>query len=183
MEHTVGETSTIAVSSKVWYIYTWSYLHLFPVMFLLDTHKISFPMQEAVSGEQHTDMLTWKKMKQKKLDLNEPQPSLPKYYGRAESDLNAYCKTFQELYPEVDDPLQQETDETAVILSGHGLEHGRPCVLSSVLRPARTFTQIKATLPAGTTIPPPRPSRRSTDTDVSLSHFHPLSAFLPAWLS
>ena len=97
MEHTVGKTSTMAVSSKGWYIYTWSYLHLFPIMFLLDTHNISFPMQEAVSGEQHTDMLTWKKIKQKKLDLNEPQPSLPKYYGTAEKDLDAYCKTFTEL--------------------------------------------------------------------------------------
>ena len=51
-------------------------------------------MQEAASGEQLTDMSTWKKMKQKKLDLSEPQLSLPKYYGTAEKDLDTYCKTF-----------------------------------------------------------------------------------------
>ena len=73
--------------------------------------------------------------------------------------MDAYCKTFQELYSEVDDPLQEETDETAAILSGHGLEHGRLRVLSAVLRPARTFMQIKATVPAGTTILPPRQPR------------------------
>ena len=173
MEHTVGETSTMGVSRKGWYVYTWSYLHLLPVILLLDTHNISFPMQEAASGEQLSDMSTWKKMKQKKLDLSEPQPSLPKYYGTAETDLDAYCTTFSELYPEVDDPLEQETDETALILSGHGMEHGRPRVLSAVVRPGRTLTQVKATIPAGTTIPPPRQPRQSRD--VSLSHYHPLS--------
>ena len=59
-------------------------------------------------------------------------------------------------FQEVDDPLEQETDETALILSGHGMQHGRPRVLCAVVRPERTLTQVKATLPAGTTIPPPR---------------------------
>lgn len=46
---------------------------------------------EADTGEPKTELETWQKMKQKKLDLEKPQPSLPEYYGRAKEDLDAYC--------------------------------------------------------------------------------------------
>ena len=60
-----------------------------------------------------------------------------------------YCQTVQAFYPEVDDPLQEETDETSLDLSGHGLQHGRLRVLHKNVNPTLSFTRIKATLPAG----------------------------------
>ena len=115
-------------------------------------------------------------MKQKKPDLEKPQPALPEYYGTAEEDLQNYCSTVQAFYPEADDPIQEETDETSLILSGHGRQHGRLRVLEKVAKPTAGLTRVKATLPAGSPpIPPPRQPRRSTSADVSFYHFHTLS--------
>ena len=141
-------------------------------MFPLDTHNISLAMQEGVLGEPLSEMAGWQKMKLKAPDLSQPQPSLPEYFGTAEEDSRLYCEAFMGLHPEVDDPIQEETDEVALMVSGRGLEHGRPRCLSGVFRPQRTLTQIKATLPAGgPRIPPSRRARH----DVSFPHFHPLS--------
>ena len=65
-----------------------------------------------------------------------------------------------------------ETDEVALMLAGGGLPHGRPACLSGVFRPQRTFTQIKATLPAGSST---RARPRQPRVVVSFPHFHPLS--------
>ena len=141
-------------------------------MFLLDTHNISLAMQEAVLGGPISEMAAWQKMKQKTPDLSQPQPSLPEYFGTAEEDMSLYCSTFQGLHPEVDDPIQEETDEVALMLAGCGQEHGRTRLLSGVYKSKKTLTQIKATLTADSPpIAPPRRPRR----DVSFPHFHPLS--------
>ena len=41
-------------------------------MFLVDTHDISLVMQEADTQEPVSDLLAWKKMKEKKPNLDEP---------------------------------------------------------------------------------------------------------------
>jgi hypothetical protein len=177
----VRETATTTATRKSWYIYTWNNLHLFPLIFLLDAQNISLAMQQADLGVEVTDLTAWQRMKMKKPDLQQPQPSLPEYYGSAESDLRTYVETVQSLHPEVDDPLVEETDEASLILSGGGMPHGRLRVLSAVTRPTTSLTRLRATLPAGS-IPPRRQPRRSTSIDVSLSHFHTLS-YIPSCMA
>jgi hypothetical protein len=62
--------------------------------------------------------------------------------------LDKYCDTFTGFHPEVDDPLEEETDEVALMVAGNGQEHGHMRILSAVMKPTRTLTQIKATLTA-----------------------------------
>ena len=114
-------------------------------------------------------------MKIKKLDLSQPQPSLPEYFGSSQEDLLSYCSTVQAFYPEVDDPIHEETDETSLILSGHGRQHGRLRILEKVAKPTTSLTRIKATLTANDppVLPPRQPSRARLD--VSFSQFHSLS--------
>jgi hypothetical protein len=57
-------------------------------------------------------------------------------------------KMFTGFHPEVDDPLEEENDEVALMVAGHGKEHGRTRILSLVMQPTRTLTQIRATLTA-----------------------------------
>ena len=135
-------------------------------------------MQVAESPEEEVhDMAVWQKMKIKKPDLEKPQPQLPEYFGSSEEGLRSYCSTVHGFYSELDDPIHAETDETSLILSGHGRQHSRLRVLNAVVKPTTSFTRIKATLPAGSPpIPPRRQPRRSTH-DVSFPHSHPLSDF------
>jgi hypothetical protein len=42
VEHAARETIALIARRGIWYVHTWNDLHLFPVMFLLDTHNISF---------------------------------------------------------------------------------------------------------------------------------------------
>jgi len=54
----------------------------------------------------------------------------------------------QSRHPEVDDPRRAETDEESLVLSGHGLQHGRLKVLNSKVKHSLTtsFTRLKAVL-------------------------------------
>ena len=123
-----------------------------------------------------TELLAWQHMRRKKPDLSKPQPSLPEYYGTAESDLSDYCNMVQTLHPEVDDPIRVETDDNSLVLAGHGRQHGRQRILEKVRRPTATLTRLKATLPAGSPpIPPRRQPRPSTHGDVRFCYIHPLS--------
>jgi hypothetical protein len=141
-------------------------------MFLLDTHNIFLAMQETVLGEPLSEVAGWQKIKLKEPDLSQSQPSLPEYFGNAEKELASYCSTIQAFHPEVDDPIQAETDEVALMVAGCGTEHGRLKILSGVIKPKKTLTQIKATLTVGDPhIAPPRHRCR----DVSFPHFPPLS--------
>jgi len=134
-------------------------------------------MQDSSSGSVSTSLQSWRKMKQKKQDESGPRPlNKPEYYGTAEQDLTSYSVTLKALRPEVEDAESEEVDHRAMVLSGHGRPHGRNRILHNVVEPAMSFTQAKATLPEGSSIVPPRQQpRRSTSTDVSLSHFHPLT--------
>jgi hypothetical protein len=74
-------------------------------------------------------------------------------------------------HPEVDDPVQEDTDVVALMVEGLSVEHGRTKILSGVIKRPKTLTQIKSTLTAGDPpITPPRHGR----TDVSF-FFHLLS--------
>lgn len=144
-------------------------------MFLVDTHDISLAMQEADTQEPVSDLLAWKKMKEKKPNLDEPQPSLPEYFGTAADDIDLYCSTFRGMHPEVDDPIREETDERALVMASHGREHGRYRILNAVVKPTMSLTRVRATHTAD--LPPIAPSRQPRRSAyVSLSHFHPLSA-------
>ena len=137
-------------------------------------------MQEAELGEPLTEVGGWQKMKLKQPDLSQPQPSLPEYYGFAEEELDKYCSVFKGLHPEVDDPIEQETDLTAIMVAGSGSEHGRTKLLSGVIKPQRTLTQIRSTLTTGD--PPVAPPRhRRTDVSFLISIFFP--TFIPEWLN
>jgi hypothetical protein len=140
-------------------------------MFLLDAHNISLAMQEADLGRQVSDLTAWQRMKMKKPDLQQPQPSLPEFYGTAEEDLRTYVETVQSLHPEVDDPIAEEADEASLILASGGSAHGRLRILNSVTTPTTTITRLRAILPADSILPHRQP-RRSTSIDVSLSRFH-----------
>jgi len=145
-------------------------------MFLLDTHDTSLALQEADLGEPLTDMQTWERMKMKKPNFSEPQPSQPDYFGTAKEGLKAYVESFKGINPEVDNPLRHDTDERAVVLAGNGWEHGRSLCLSAVMprTPALSLTRVKATLTADDPpVLPRRPSRARPD--VSFSQFHSLS--------
>jgi hypothetical protein len=136
-------------------------------------------VQEAELGEPLTEVGGWQKMKLKQPDLSQPQPSLPEYYGFAEEELDKYCSVFKGLHPEVDDPIEQETDLTAIMVAGSGAEHGRTKLLSGVIKPQRTLTQIRSTLTTGD--PPVAPPRhRRTDVSFLISIFFP--TFIPEWL-
>jgi hypothetical protein len=103
-------------------------------------------MQEKKLRRPVTETYAWKHMKLKSHDLSEPQPSLPEYFSDAGEKLDKYCTVFKGFHPEVDDPLEKETDEVAVMVAGQDMEHGRTKILSSVICPTRTLTQIKSTL-------------------------------------
>jgi hypothetical protein len=76
----------------------------------------------------------------------------------------------------VDDLVADEVDETSVIVSGRGRQHGRYHNLNAVIQPTTTFMRVKATLTADCpSILPPPPRRTTTRVDKSSSHFHHLS--------
>ena len=174
--HIAGSRNLFRFKEKLVYIYMERPPFIFPSCFYLLRMTFLFAMQDADRGEVSSELQSWKKMKEKKRDLSKPQPQLPEYYNNANENLERYSTTFQSFHPEVDDPLSQEVDERSMVLSGHGRPHGRNLFLQNVVRPSMSFTQAKATLPDGSPlIAPRRRPRRPTSTDVSFSHFHPLS--------
>jgi hypothetical protein len=143
-------------------------------MYLLDNRYIPLAMQFRETGVMPTDMQVWLAMRLAPPDLSEPQLALPLYYGNTAEDFSSYSGTLQDFHPEVDDPAAVEVDETSVIVSGRGWQHGRYRILNAVIQPTTTLTRVKATLTADCpSIPPPR--RTTTRVDVSYSHFHHLS--------
>jgi hypothetical protein len=143
-------------------------------MYLLDNRFISLAMQFRETGVMPTDMQMWLAMRLAPPELREPQPALPLYYGNTAEDLSSYFDTLKGFHPEVDDPTAVEVDETSVIVSGRGRQHGRYRILNTVIQPITTLTRVKATLTADCPcVPPPR--RITTWVDVSSSHFHHLS--------
>jgi hypothetical protein len=150
-------------------------------MYLLDNCYISFEMQFRETGVMPTDMQVWLAMRLAPPDLREPQPALPLFYGNTAEDFSSYSSTLQGFHPEVDDPAAVEVDETSMIVSGHGRQHGRYHILNAViLQPTTTLTRVKATITTDCPSVPPLPPRRTTTrVNVSSSHFHHLSDIHP----
>src|SRR3954466_8841568 len=83
-----------------------------------------FAMQktERPDGEVVTDAMVYKRMRMKRPDLRPPQPQEnPEYFGKAKEFIKSYRKGAKECHPEVDEPLEVETDEEVLLLSSHGL--------------------------------------------------------------
>ena len=138
-----------------------------------------FVMQvaEAPEGEVLYDARVYEKMRMKRPDLTLPQPNWPEYFGNAKEAIDDYCDTVKARHPEVEDPLNAETDEESLLLSGHGLEHGRTKFLNAAVKHTltTTFTRLKAGLTSDSPPIPPRRQPRRPTYDVSFPHFHPLS--------
>ena len=142
-------------------------------------------LAEALPGEVIHDVAAYEKMRLKKPNLSEPQPSLPVFFGTAQEDLQAYCTMVKARHPHVDDPLHAETDEESLLLSGHGLQHGRLTILNKKVKPTLTtsFTRLKATHSTATApIPPRREPSRSKDVSFFLI-ITLFTTFVPSWLS
>lgn len=134
---------------------------------------------EAQPGEVIHDVAVYEMMRRKKPNYSEPQPSLPVYFGTAQNDLGNYSTMVKARHPHVDDPIHAEIDEESLVLSGHGLQHGRLKILNKKVKPtlSTSFSRLKATYPAdGPPIPPRGQPRRSAE-DVSFSRFHHLYDF------
>ena len=130
---------------------------------------------EVREGEVIHDALVYDKMRMKKPDLGEPQPSFPVYFGNAQEDMKNYCDMVQARHPEVEDPLNVETDEESLLLSSRWLGHGHLNFMNAAVKHSlsTTYTCVKAVNTSDTPIPPRCQPRRPT-YDVS---FHHLSYF------
>lgn len=154
----------------------------FPVMFLLYTHNIYFlvmQVAEAPPGEEIYDVTVYDMMRRKKPVASAPPDAAPQYYGNAGEQIEDYCQMVQSRHPEVDDPRRAETDPESLVLSGHGLQHGRLKVLNTKVKHSLTtsFTRLKAVLTPDSAPIPPRDQPRRPRYDVSFPHFHPLCDF------
>ena len=138
-------------------------------------------MQEESTGGFVSDVKAWEKMKMKKPDLSKPQPSLPEYYGKAKENLDLYCAAFKGFHPEVDDPMEHETDVRALVVAGGRREHGRSKTADTVTPhvPDLSLTRVKSTLTADdpAITRHRRPSRARYD--VSCLSFILVSTFVP----
>src|SRR3954466_4504954 len=114
-------------------------------------------------------------MRIKKIDLSQPQPQLPDYFGTAQEDGAAYLEAMIGFNPELEDPRTAEPDERALVVSGGGLQHGRLKGMDKMIPPPLPLspTPVKATLGADDPAPPPRRRPSQPGYDVSFSHFHP----------
>nr|XP_051208449.1 uncharacterized protein LOC127325672 [Lolium perenne] len=114
------------------------------------------------SGEPLTEVGGWQEDEAEAARSEQASALAAEYFGYAEEELEKYRSVFKGLHPEVDDPIEQETDLTAIMVAGSGAEHGRTKLLSGVIKPQRTLTQIRSTLTTGD--PPVAPPRhRRTD--------------------
>ena len=95
---------------------------------------------DAPPGKEITDIMTYDSMR---------TSSSGEHFGTAKKDIESYCKTLTELFPEVDKPMEVETCEEALLLSGEGLPHGRLRCLNKKVKPTLTtsYTRLKAGLP------------------------------------
>jgi hypothetical protein len=157
------------------------YTFYFPSGSKLVLTTFPFAMQRAALGpeEEMSDLEIYNKMRLKKPDLSQPQPSLPEYFGTYAEDVENYCAMVRHRHPEVDDPMSAEVDEESLVLSSGGLPHGRLAMLNKAVKHTltTTFTRLKAGLTKDSPPLPPRRRARQPAYDVSFPHFHPLSDF------
>ncbi|KAK1601189.1 hypothetical protein QYE76_018925 [Lolium multiflorum] len=121
--------------------------------------------------EEMSDLEIYNKMRLKKPDLSQPQPSLPEYFGTYAEDVENYCAMVRHRHPEVDDPMSAEVDEESLVLSSGGLPHGRLAMLNKAVKHTltTTFTRLKAGL---TKDSPPLPPRRRPDFEAAYVAAH-----------
>jgi hypothetical protein len=62
-------------------------------------------------------------MSHKKMKVDKPGEE--QYYGKSGTYLQNYATAFKKLHGEDSQPLEEEVDETVVIVSGLGKRHGR----------------------------------------------------------
>ena len=151
----------------------------FPSCSYLITFLFAMQVAEAQPGEVIHDVAVYEKMRLRKPDLSQPQPSLKEYFGNAQQDLQEYSTMVKSRHPHVDDPIHAETDEESLVLSSHGLQHGRLKILNKKVKPtlSTSFTRLRATHPADGHPIPPRSQPRRSRYDVSFPHFHHLYDF------
>jgi hypothetical protein len=123
-----------------------------------------------------SDVKSWQLSHERK----NPTKGQSKYYGNAGANLDSYCRVYRDMHGEDSDPMVDEVDSTAVIMSGHGKEHGRYSILDTVIQPSTCLTQLRASNPSGTTTSQARRSGyRHHEDDVSIFSFsYSLSHFL-----
>jgi hypothetical protein len=177
--HRAGNLSTERYRGKLVCIYMKQPpINFHSRMFMIDTHNISFAMQERHLGRPVSPYASWEDMRMVAPDFSQPQPQLPVFYGTAGRDGPEYLKVMAEMNPHLEDVRgAMEVDERAAIVAGGGFQHGRARVLDKVIprTPELTLTQVRATLTPDDPVPPPRHRPAATGHDVSFTHFHPLS--------
>jgi hypothetical protein len=109
------------------------------------------------------------KMSHKKTKVDKPGEE--QYYGKSGTYLQNYATAFKKLHGEDSQPLEEEVDETVVIVSGLGKRHGRHQILDGVIAPTTTLTQVRASSMSSSQLIPPRPqpggSRQAFDVSSS----------------
>jgi hypothetical protein len=116
--------------------------------FIRITFLFAMQVAEALPGEEIHDVMVYDMMRRKKPVASAPPDAAPQYYGNAGEHIEDYCQIVQSRHLEVDDPRCAETDEESLVLSGHGLQHGRLKVLNAKVKHSLTtsFTRLKAIL-------------------------------------
>lgn len=170
------------------YTYLVNTLVYFPSCSYLIRITFLFAMQvsEYPEGFVITDAMVYDRMRMKKPDLSQPQPQEhPEYFGRAGEFITSYRHVMKERHPEVDDPLEMETDQEALLPSSRGLPHGRLGFLNAAEKHklSTSFTRVKSGLSADSTCIPPRGKTRRPAYDVSIPLFVLFAAFVPVLLS
>ena len=133
-------------------------------------------------GQSLTDMQSFEMARVRKV----PKDGKGRYYGTIEENLKAY-KEFHQRNGEDRDPLLCETDETAVVLSGHGKPHGRHELLDTVIKPSVKLTELRASNTTRESMANPSRAMRPTQSkeqEVSIFLLFILFlSFYRAWLS
>ena len=136
-----------------------------------------FVMQaaERPQGEVLYDAYVYERIRMKRPDLSQPQPQrYPEYFGNAKEAMDDYCDMVKARHPEVEYPLELETDEESLLLSSRGLGHDRLNFMNAAVKDSlsTTYTRVKPVNTSDSPIQPRRPTY-----DVSVSRFRPLSGF------
>jgi hypothetical protein len=165
-EHMVKGTGAMIGSSRTWYMYIYgtTFFYLWSCFYFM--HNICSALQEHITRKPLTGTAAWR-LGKKKMKLTSPDED--PYYGKMSQDFEAYEKVFKKIHWEDSQPLEEEVDETAVIVAGIITQHGRYRILNSVIQPTTSLSRVHATSTSSSLSIPPRPrpgGSRLTD-DVS----------------
>jgi hypothetical protein len=142
--------------------------------------NICLALQEAVMKQPVSYMKAFKLGRVRK----KPKEGKGPYYGNTEENLVAYEDEFCVRHGEDSNPIEEKTDETAVVVSGHSKKHGRHKILNGVIQPTMSYAQVRASSTSASMANPTRarPSG-SSQHDVSIFLLFILFlTFFPGWL-